>query len=788
MRKGIDIIKQVKEKLGKSADAGDYIDDFKKSDAPQFKGKSDKKKEKMAVAAYLDSKEEVKEEKRYEYDGKNPIKMSKKEFSKVKNDDKLYSNGKPSIAAFNKKSKVDVFAPVVFEEVNEKYTSVGSGKLTPAQKKFADVLQKLDKDRQAKKSAYLKTPEKGFKVDFGMGKDSGMAVYRSKKDAEEFAKRQKRLGSKTKITPGKYDQFDDPREEVEIKEMDLLITTKDDRTSVEVQKFLQSLASGKYKSELRGVEVIEPKKILQMFDMSANVVPFKVKKELEKKFRNNIKVVMEEVKEEKRQLKDPKKEAMVMKVKDSGSIMVIDKKDLEKYLSKGYIQVEDNALSELKANDPMSKSYLYLTKPITVQYTYIKNPIGFAKTLKNTKTGKALKTVYPIKMGSGEYVLKGTGQQHIEFLKTLNNKGIMPKNKIVKEETDIQEARLPSFKDLVKYKYGDDHAGAIHFSKIGGKEYHWNYLDRNKRGQYSISTKKTGEIRVSRAGADSKINKVINDEVDIQESSFHLHCIQESGHTDVASMKTQVQIATDALQKMNTELGKLSDEEDLPTWWTNKVATAVSKLDGMADYIDAKQNMGKTMKEEYKSLNESAIGCLQTAMIDNNKSLKKESKMGELFLDMQMDAQEMDERDFVKMYTKKGFQAAELKSLYKEFSEEVVKEVVDNSLMSQATRVISQTAIQEKIDPADMDNIATADDRKAADKNIIIQLRRAQDMKGKADVTFKDNPKKKEKLDIRVINKVLDMFDSLRPNDKAKMQTTIGKSYRDLLKTVQRGR
>ena len=58
MRKGIDIIKQVKEKLGKSADAGDYIDDFKKSDAPQFKGKSDKKKEKMAVAAYLDSKEE----------------------------------------------------------------------------------------------------------------------------------------------------------------------------------------------------------------------------------------------------------------------------------------------------------------------------------------------------------------------------------------------------------------------------------------------------------------------------------------------------------------------------------------------------------------------------------------------------------------------------------------------------------------------------------------------------------------------------------------------------------
>ena len=57
-----EMLGQVKEKLPKDADAGDYIKDFKKSDAPQFKGKSDKKKEKMAVAAYLDSKEEVKEE------------------------------------------------------------------------------------------------------------------------------------------------------------------------------------------------------------------------------------------------------------------------------------------------------------------------------------------------------------------------------------------------------------------------------------------------------------------------------------------------------------------------------------------------------------------------------------------------------------------------------------------------------------------------------------------------------------------------------------------------------
>ena len=43
--------------LGKNADAGDYIRDFEKSDAPQFKGKSKEKRRKMAIAAYLDSKD-----------------------------------------------------------------------------------------------------------------------------------------------------------------------------------------------------------------------------------------------------------------------------------------------------------------------------------------------------------------------------------------------------------------------------------------------------------------------------------------------------------------------------------------------------------------------------------------------------------------------------------------------------------------------------------------------------------------------------------------------------------
>jgi len=49
---------KIAEKLGKKAKVGDYIEDFTDSDAPQFKGKSDKKKKQMAVAAFLNKEEQ----------------------------------------------------------------------------------------------------------------------------------------------------------------------------------------------------------------------------------------------------------------------------------------------------------------------------------------------------------------------------------------------------------------------------------------------------------------------------------------------------------------------------------------------------------------------------------------------------------------------------------------------------------------------------------------------------------------------------------------------------------
>ena len=51
---------EIDEILYSDSDVGDYVTDFRKSKAPQFKGKSKEKRTQMAVAAALDAKDKKK--------------------------------------------------------------------------------------------------------------------------------------------------------------------------------------------------------------------------------------------------------------------------------------------------------------------------------------------------------------------------------------------------------------------------------------------------------------------------------------------------------------------------------------------------------------------------------------------------------------------------------------------------------------------------------------------------------------------------------------------------------
>ena len=61
--------------------------------------------------------------------------------------------------------------------------------------------------------------------------------------------------------------------------------------------------------------------------------------------------------------------------------------------------------------------------------------------------------------------------------------------------------------------------------------------------------------------------------------------IVEDGHTDVSSSKRMAQVISEDAQLIIKELNKKSDEDELPTWWTNKLAVSAHNMNAARDYI-----------------------------------------------------------------------------------------------------------------------------------------------------------------------------------------------------------
>ena len=585
----------VKEKLSKNADAGDYIDDFKKSDAPQFKGKSDKKKEKMAVAAYLDSKEEVKEENCPKCDD-DPCKCEN-----IQEQNSLTASDKSKLVKhFDKLAKDYSLSP----ENQDAYKAV---------------------------SDYIKMKTKRVDFDDVMKKTSAM----HKQDIEiEMS----RIIGKSKT-----------KKVIESKEENIQESGHTDVASMKTQVQIAKDALEKMNMELGKLGDEE-----DLPTWWTNKVATAVGKlDGMADYINAKSQQGDNMNEAPRQLKDPKKETMVMKVKDAGSIMVIDKKDLQKYTSKGYIQVESNLQEKEIRHD-----------------------------------GKG-----PIKMSKKEY------------------------------------------DKINKFRKG----------KIRGKPH---VMATIKKGGFDYNM----------------LVPVIFEEVDnITEETVFVIRFEKEG------------------MRFATPFRRMQDAKDGEK--ILKKSAGVSNVSITKDILKPgiKFSEGIIVKEE--NLDEGKYTLPITHVIVDTRTNKvTHASYGDKSL--KLDVGRKSHLKIVKL--KKPESQKKTGYLLGEPLKAWGEEVDDNSMMARTTRLISQTAIREKKDPADMDMVATDLDRKAADKNIFIQLKRAQDMKGKTDVEFLD--KKKQKVDIKIINKALDMFDKMKPNDKLKMQLAIGKSYRDLLKVIQRGK
>ena len=63
------------------------------------------------------------------------------------------------------------------------------------------------------------------------------------------------------------------------------------------------------------------------------------------------------------------------------------------------------------------------------------------------------------------------------------------------------------------------------------------------------------------------------------------YTMKEDGHADVSSAMRQCKTITEDATEIDSKLQTMSPEDNLPTWWTNKLAVASNSMNKMRDYI-----------------------------------------------------------------------------------------------------------------------------------------------------------------------------------------------------------
>ena len=201
--------------------------------------------------------------------------------------------------------------------------------------------------------------------------------------------------------------------------------------------------------------------------------------------------------------------------------------------------------------------------------------------------------------------------------------------RLTKEEVELDEVKLPSYKDLIKYKYSDDHGGAVHYSKFGGKDYKWNYVGR-KGGKYFIDTKKQPEIRVDKVGVKN-VNKIVKEEVELDEMRG-IYVVRNDNGRMIAKNKNRNAIDKER-KKYETQTGNkttmniekepvpdLKDEVELEEALKPKDKKVVDA------FYDGKSMKGDTLSTDGKKLEKSGLGA-QTIATSSGGKFKVVAKM-----------------------------------------------------------------------------------------------------------------------------------------------------------------
>ena len=393
-----------------------------------------------------------------------------------------------------------------------------------------------------------------------------------------------------------------------------------------------------------------------------------------------------------RQLVNPNKEVMVVK---KNRVVVINKKDQDKYLKQGWELAEEVDLDENKLPD-------------------------MREALRQVRTEKPIQLDEEVELDEG---IKVGDNVHLGFGA---KGGTGFKGKVIKIDSNN-----------------------VHIKNSEGKEY---------KGPMKFVTKEEVELDEGKFERDMDTARGISLQIRIIGTARNMI---DDGKSDSEIMKTTKLSAGD-VKKLR------QDMSDRPGEYDEEAELEEGKMKELHGYIAQGKSaewIAKKMKVDVEAIKTLMAGYNESYEIGTNE--------------------------------------------YRDYLEKLTPGEGTQEASAQADAMRAMRRGKKEVDPADIDTDASPEDRAAADKNIIMQLRGVVSLKGVGKMILTPqqarNLKKKdskylktlgsgfvefekghEKVDLKVAQAILNKFNSLKkPTDKAKFQAKVAKSYKDMLKALK---
>ena len=460
-----------------------------------------------------------------------------------------------------------------------------------------------------------------------------------------------------------------------------------------------------------------------------------------------------------RQLIDTNKEVMIVK---KNKVIVIDKKDQDKYMKQGWELAEEVGLNEGtidKVKEIASKKQAMKIDGVMV----------------DSFTASAISQIYDKVNDANK---KKMDSLPITKLANLAMK-MMQKNDYVPEEVDLDEGKMKNTtmqanKPRFERKGQELEAYANKFGGVDKKDM-MKVAAMLKRGD------KSGALKYAKTlDTDPKeyIMSLIGEETELDEAKIAKKVPAKDGghfvvlHRDTSGMKgTQ-----DKFHMRHLKNGKV---KDYGTHSSMDGALKFAKNRGIIEEVELDEGkMGDQWQKGAKSVKSGPFELMRGksgvhAIMQNGK------KLGDFSYDDDADNFVANMKGMKGQWVGNDIDSL-INHLQKVHKEEV--EIEEASAAADARRAMRRDP-DMKQRAFSKDDSATDDDKKAASKNIMVQMRKAQSL-GYFDVEFQDG--KKIKIPAKLAIAVQQKYNAMRkPSDKEKFQSKIGKSYRDMLNALK---